>query len=309
MKLFAEIMGKSQPSMSGVHARTALGNETRRRRKFLPDIASFRTVKRDRDLVPMDAERSHVPFPYDAAALGKLRSDQVPRFLGAITDPSGLPIKRVALANLTAMQNRVDTAKVKAWADGTISSDRRAVVVRASGKNLIADGHHRLAGAWLRGNTHADVRFLDLEPITLAVKRADWSLPLDIRKTDPDQRLIFGWASVIEKNGVLVVDKQDDVIPVTALEPAVYDFVLYSRDQGDMHEETGKGRLVESMMFTPEKERVISEFVAKHGGSIDLRMSAWWTGFHVDSDALWAAHKRGDRPEFSIGGSAVSRQA
>jgi hypothetical protein len=38
-------------------------------------------------------------------------------------------------------------------------------------------------------------------------------------------------------------------------------------------------------------------------------MVGWWTGFKVDSPALWAAHKRGERPEFSIGGKAVSREA
>jgi hypothetical protein len=128
----------------------------------------------------------------------------------------------------------------------------------------------------------------------------DWIMPIDIRKADPDQRLVFGWASVIEKNGVAVIDKQGDIIPVSSMEPAAYDFVLFSRDQGDMHAETGQGRLVESMMFTVEKQQSLG---------IDLGMVGWWTGFRVDSDPLWAAYKRGERPEFSIGGSAVSREA
>jgi hypothetical protein len=207
----------------------------------------------------------------------------------------------VPLDSLTAVQNRVDTAKTQAWADGSIKSDKLPVVVRAGGRNLIADGHHRLAGAWLRGDTSARVKFKDLDPVSNVMKRAplDWSLPLDIRKVAPDQQLVFGWASVIEKNGVLVVDKQGDIIPVSAMEPAAYDFVLYSRDHGDMHEQTGAGRLIESMMFTVEKQAALG---------IDLGMVGWWTGFKIDSPELWGAYKRGERPEFSIGGSALSRE-
>jgi hypothetical protein len=127
----------------------------------------------------------------------------------------------------------------------------------------------------------------------------DWSLPLDIRKTDPDQQLVFGWASVVEKNGVLVVDKQNDVIPVSAMENAVYDFMLRSRDMGDMHLETGQGHIVESMMFTIEKQQTIG---------IDLGMVGWWTGWKVTSAPLWKQIRAGARPEFSIGGTAITRE-
>lgn len=308
-QLFADIM-KGQPSVASVHVGTALGNDAPpRRRKFVPRLSAFIGQTRPaiklatpRELTPLDEKRSHVPFPHDAAALASLRTDQVPRFLGALTDPDSLPVQTVNLADLTAVQNRIDTAKAKAWAGGSIKSDRLPVVVRANGRNLIADGHHRLAGAWLRGDATAKVRFKDLEPITNAMKRADldWSMPLDVRKADPDRRQVFGWASVIEKNGEPIIDKQGDIIPVSALEPAAYDFVLFSRDQGDMHEETGKGRLIESMMFTTEKQKALG---------IDLGMVGWWTGFQVDSPALWSAYKRGERPEFSIGGQAVSREA
>lgn len=128
----------------------------------------------------------------------------------------------------------------------------------------------------------------------------DWYLPLEIRKADPDQQLVFGWASVIEKNGVAVIDKQGDIIPVSAMEPAAYDFVLNSRDMGEMHETMGRGRLVESMMFTMEKQEALG---------INLGMVGWWTGFHVECPELWTAYRAGHRPEFSIGGSAQSREA
>jgi putative serine protease XkdF len=303
MFLFADLI-KSQPGVQSVHASTALGNGARRRRRRLvfPAFIGQTNVTKlsGRVLAPLDAERSHTPFTYDPTALGSLRQDQVPRFLGALTNPDDLPVQTVSLDHLTAIQNRVDTAKVQAWADGTIKSDKLAVVVKDGDRQLIADGHHRLSGAWLRGETTAKVRVKDISPVSNAVKRdLDWSLPLDIRKADPDQQLVFGWASVIEKGGVIVTDKQGDQIPTSAMEPAAYDFVLNSRDHGDMHEATGRGRLVESFMATHEKQAALG---------IDLGMVGWWTGFHVECPELWKAYRAGLRPEFSIGGSAVSRE-
>lgn len=123
-----------------------------------------------------------------------------------------------------------------------------------------------------------------------------WSLPLDIKKTDPDQQLIFGWASVVEKDGHAVIDKQGDIIPIAELENAAYEFTLNSRDHGDMHARKGMGKLVESMVFTKEKQVALG---------IDIGQVGWWVGFKVHDEDLWAAHKRGERPEFSIGGAAI----
>lgn len=122
----------------------------------------------------------------------------------------------------------------------------------------------------------------------------------EIAKSDPDQQLIFGWASVSEEAGQAVVDKQGDIIPSAELESAAYDFVLNSRNQGDMHTRTGVGRMVESMMFSKQKQDALG---------IDLGKVGWWTGFKVDCPELWTDIKAGRRPEFSIGGMAVSEKA
>jgi hypothetical protein len=128
------------------------------------------------------------------------------------------------------------------------------------------------------------------------VRASKWMLPLDIKKADPDQHLIFGWASVVEKNGKAIIDKQGDVIPVSELENAAYEFTLNSRTHGDMHRTHGGAKLVESMVFSKDKQKALG---------IDLGQVGWWVGFKVHDEELWAAHKRGDRPEFSIGGAAV----
>ena len=121
-----------------------------------------------------------------------------------------------------------------------------------------------------------------------------WSIPFTVAKADPDQRLIFGWASVVEQDGQLVIDKQGDIILPEDLEKAAYDFVLYARKHGEMHDRIGTGQLVESMVFTREKQAALG---------VDLKKVGWWVGFKVNDDKTWAAHKRGELPEFSIGGS------
>jgi hypothetical protein len=125
-----------------------------------------------------------------------------------------------------------------------------------------------------------------------------WTLPLNIAKADPDKRLIFGWASVVESDGQVIVDKQGDIIPAEALEDAAYEYVLSSRDGGDMHARRGVSKLVASVVLTPDIKRAmgITKMEPDHVG--------WFVGFKVHDDDLWSAIKRGERPEFSIGGAS-----
>ena len=116
-----------------------------------------------------------------------------------------------------------------------------------------------------------------------------------IVKADEDQRLLFGWASVVEKDGALVTDSQGDQISPAELEHAAYDFVIRARIAGDMHEKVGTGHLVESMVFTAEKQEALG---------IDLALQGWWVGFKIEDDRVWDLIKSGDRPMFSIGGIA-----
>ena len=137
------------------------------------------------------------------------------------------------------------------------------------------------------------------EPDDGATTKA-WSIPFRVLKADGDQQLVFGWASVSTKGGVPIVDKQDDIITSAELEKAAYDFVLYSRTQGDMHARRGVGRMVESCVFTAEKQAALG---------IDLGMEGWWVGFKVDDTGVWKRIKAGELPEFSIGGKGERVQA
>jgi len=128
-----------------------------------------------------------------------------------------------------------------------------------------------------------------------AVSKVDWSAQFEITKTH-DEQLVFGWLSVsVNKQGELIEDSQGDIIEPSELEKAAYDFTLFSRQAGEMHERIGIGKLVESMVFTVEKQTAlgIPEGVLPIG---------WWVGFKVFDDETWAKVKSGELSAFSIGG-------
>jgi cation transport regulator ChaB len=117
----------------------------------------------------------------------------------------------------------------------------------------------------------------------------------NICKTDAGQNLVFGWASVIEKDGQPVVDLQGDVIRPAELEKSAYAFVHDVRVAGEMHKRIGVGSLVESVVLTKEKQ-------AAMGIPEDANIPVgWWIGMKVDPE-VFAKVKSGEYNAFSIGG-------
>jgi hypothetical protein len=116
---------------------------------------------------------------------------------------------------------------------------------------------------------------------------------LKILKVEGDRQQMFGWASISTEDGDPIIDKQGDVIMPDDLEQAAYEFLLYKRQMGDMHERLGVGRVIESMVFTKEKQNLLG---------IDLGLEGWWIGMKVDDPKVWKRIKSGEQLEFSIGG-------
>jgi len=249
------------------------------------------------------------PFPYDQNAFSNLRDDQKERFLAALTDQDVLPVRTVRLSALSAIQDRVDPNKVEAMREN--EPDKLPLVIRTMpGRLIIGDGHHRLTAYLIDGRKTAEVRFADIAEVDEQVSRDNnegsggedpisksfMEIEFDVCKTAEDKQLVFGWASVCSIDGVAVVDKQGDIIPEDEMEEAAYNFALYCRKQGDMHERMGVGRMVESIAFTKEKQQALG---------VDLGQTGWWVGFRVDDVGVWKRIKDGSLPEFSIGGKAV----
>lgn len=125
-----------------------------------------------------------------------------------------------------------------------------------------------------------------------------------VYKTDDSKRLVFGWASVsITVDGVQLEDRQSDMIDPEVLEEAAYEYVLNFRDTGEEHISTmrKKGKLVESCVFTEEKQRAI-------GIPAGVIPVGWWIGFRIEDDAAWEKVKNGTYRMFSIEGRATREE-
>lgn len=119
-----------------------------------------------------------------------------------------------------------------------------------------------------------------------------------IAKTEPDKMLVFGWGNVaIDENGVQLTDLQGDVIDTEDLEKAAYDHVLNFRSTGERHnpELRKKGRLVESCVFTKEKQAAI-------GIPPGTVPEGWWVGYKIDDPTAWEKIKSGEYLSFSVEG-------
>lgn len=121
-----------------------------------------------------------------------------------------------------------------------------------------------------------------------------------VYKTDDEHRLVFGWASVsITVEGEQLEDRQQDMIDPEDLEEAAYEYVLNFRDAGEEHVPTmrKKGRLVESCVFTQEKQKAM-------GIPEGILPVGWWIGFKIEDDGAWQRVKDGTYQMFSIEGRA-----
>ena len=135
------------------------------------------------------------------------------------------------------------------------------------------------------------------EPATPEQQNGD---SFSIFKTDDDKRLVFGWASIsITVDGEQLEDRQKDIIDPEDLEEAAYEYVLNFRDTGEEHVSTmrKKGKLVESCVFTAEKQKAI-------GIPEGIIPIGWWIGFKIEDDAAWEKVKNGTYRMFSIEGKA-----
>lgn len=121
-----------------------------------------------------------------------------------------------------------------------------------------------------------------------------------IVKADADQNMVFGWASVTEKeDGTPIVDSQGDVLQADELEKAAYKFVLEVRKAGEMHRRIeGVGELVESVVLTKAKREAMG---------LPAGVSGWWVGFKVAPE-IFAKVKSGEYGGFSIGGRGVRKE-
>lgn len=120
-----------------------------------------------------------------------------------------------------------------------------------------------------------------------------------ILKVDDEQRMVFGWASVVTENGEMVVDRQGDMIEPETLVKAVNEFMEHVRVGKAMHIGEQVGVVVHSLPITKE----IGEALG-----IQSNREGWVVAYKVYDDAVWDMVKSGELAAFSIGGRALKEE-
>jgi hypothetical protein len=120
-----------------------------------------------------------------------------------------------------------------------------------------------------------------------------------ILKTDDEQRMVYGWASVITEKGEPVIDRQGDMIEAGTLVEAVNEFMEHVRVGKAMHVGEQVGTVVHSLPITKEI-----------GDSLGIQSDreGWVVAYKVFDDDVWAMVKSGELAAFSIGGKAIKEE-
>lgn len=121
----------------------------------------------------------------------------------------------------------------------------------------------------------------------------------DVIKLDEEERMVYGWASVITENGEPVIDRQGDVIKAPALTKAVTKFMEEVRVGKAMHEGEQIGQVIHSWPVTDE--------ISKSVG-IESNREGWLVAFKVHDENIWKKVKSGELSAFSIGGKGVKNR-
>jgi hypothetical protein len=121
----------------------------------------------------------------------------------------------------------------------------------------------------------------------------------EILKVDNEQRLIYGWASVITEKGEAVVDRQGDVIDADTLTSAVNKFMEHVRVGKTMHTGEETGKVIHSLPITKELCDALG---------IQSDREGWVVAYKVYDDAVWERVKSGELRAFSIGGRATREE-
>lgn len=114
-----------------------------------------------------------------------------------------------------------------------------------------------------------------------------------VTKIDDEQKIAYGWFSVIEEGGQPVVDTQGDIITEPTLIKAVHGFILDSRAGKLMHNGQRVADVVDSIVFAKDLQKALG---------VDLGKVGWFGGMKFRDDAIWQRVKSGELPAFSIGG-------
>lgn len=192
--------------------------------------------------------------------------------------------KKVSKANPDGADLHVPTARGVLRSYGTKQAVKAAPKVKKAGGKLTAMANQKV------------------KEIT---KSAEIVWEGEFSKVDSDKRQVFGWASIVKKDGEDIVDLQGDYISIDEIEKSAYDYVVKSRKGGNQHLRDGEAPvhvsdMIESFLVTPEKIEKM--------GLPESTPLGWWVGYQINDDKTWEQVKSGERTGFSIHGRGVRKE-
>lgn len=123
--------------------------------------------------------------------------------------------------------------------------------------------------------------------------------------SDDDQRLVYGFASIIAKDGIPTVDVQNDMVAPDELAKGAHGYMLEGRGGKVSHMGPNVMDPVESLVITRESSFPALLKALDIPMPDPLPLEGWWVGFRVNDDKTWQLAKSGDLRAFSIGGRGV----
>ena len=248
---------------------------------FLRIVSGSKSPKHDKDLLPAshassskksDEEVTKAEYQGEKVTLNKPRRIKGGNKKFEVFVQSGGKIKRVAFGDPN-MEIRRDDPKARANFRARHNCDSK--------KDKTTAGYWSCR-MWEGGTSVSQLTKHNIEG--------------QILKADEEQRLVYGWASVVTEKGEPVVDRQGDVIEPETLVKAVNNFMENIRVGKEMHKGDQIGAVIHSMPVTKE----IGESLG-----IQSDREGWVVAFKVYDDDVWARVKSGELAAFSIGGRAI----
>ncbi len=248
---------------------------------FLRIVSGSKSPKHDKDLLPAshassskksDEEVTKAEYQGEKVTLNKPRRIKGGNKKFEVFVQSGGKIKRVAFGDPN-MEIRRDDPKARANFRARHNCDSK--------KDKTTAGYWSCR-MWEGGTSVSQLTKHNIEG--------------QILKADDEQRLVYGWASVVTEKGEPVVDRQGDVIEPETLVKAVNNFMENIRVGKEMHKGDQIGAVIHSMPVTKE----IGESLG-----IQSDREGWIVAFKVYDDDVWARVKSGELAAFSIGGRAI----
>jgi 8-oxo-dGTP pyrophosphatase MutT (NUDIX family) len=146
----------------------------------------------------------------------------------------------------------------------------------------------------------ADNLFLPFKASLSLLQQKNMSITttFKVAKANDSEGLVSGWANVaVNADGSLPLDWQDDIIRPETLEKAAINFMMDYRGSGAMHEGDSKGIVVESIVFTKEKQAAI-------GIPEGIIPEGWFITVKILDPVVFEQVKNGTFKMFSIQGHA-----